>query len=268
MPVYIGTSGWQYKHWRHTFYPEGVAQSRWLEFYAERFQIVELNNSFYMLPKEETFAKWRERTPDDFIFAVKMSRYLTHIKRLKDPQEPVERFFKHASHLGPKLGPVLIQLPPTMQVDANALDETLSLIPKGARVAVEFRHETWWIDEVRAILERHGAALCHADRRDEPVTRLWRTADWAFIRFHEGLGQPHPCYKRATLGRWVERLAETWSPNDDLYVFFNNDPRGCAIRDAIVFADLMGKAGYDVTRVPQRSEIKVGGEEHAAWATS
>ena len=268
MPVYVGTSGWQYKHWRHTFYPEGVAQSRWLEFFAERFQTVELNNSFYALPKEETFAKWAMRTPDDFIMAAKMSRYLTHIKKLQDPEEPVSRFFSRARKLGDKLGPVLLQLPPTLKVDAGALRETLDLMPRDVPVAVEFRHETWWTDEIREILERRGATLCWADRLAKPVTELWRTAGWCFMRFHQGTGSPHPCYRKATLQEWVDRLAETWGPDSDMYVFFNNDPRACALRDAIFFADMCRDAGLDPTRVPRRKEVKVGDIETAAWATS
>ena len=266
MTVYLGTSGWQYAHWRHTFYPPGVAQARWLDFYAERFRIVELNNSFYMLPKPETFAKWRERTPDDFIFAAKMSRFLTHIKKLNDPQEPVERFFKHARYLGPKLGPILLQLPPTLKADPIQLDETLSLMPDDAKVSVEFRHESWWTDEIRDILTKHGAALCLADRGEKPVTHLWRTADWTFLRFHAGFGKPSPCYRKKALARWVDVLANDWPPGHQLYVFFNNDPRACALRDAIVFAGLMREAGYEVTRHPRRSEVRVGDPDTAAWA--
>lgn len=266
MTAYIGTSGWQYRHWRHTFYPQGVAQSRWLEFFAERFQIVELNNSFYSLPKEETFAKWRERTPDDFILAAKMSRYLTHIKKLKEPQEPVARFFSRARALGPKLGPVLLQLPPTLPVDAPALRETLAEMPDGVRVAVEFRHGSWWTDEIRSILEEFGAANCLADRGAKPVTRLWRTTDWTFVRFHAGLASPQPCYRKKILEEWVDRIARRWKKHEDVYVFFNNDPRACALRDAIVFAKLMEEAGFETTRVPKRSDVTVGDIDSAAWA--
>jgi uncharacterized protein YecE (DUF72 family) len=266
--LYLGTSGWQYRHWRNTFYPQGGAQSRWLEFYAERFQIVELNNSFYRLPPYETFVKWRERTPDDFIFAAKMSRFLTHIKKLKDPTEPVERFFRHAAGLGPKLGPVLIQLPPTLRADLGALEETLSLIPDGKRVAVEFRHDSWFTEGCRAVLEKYGAANCMADRLARPWTPTWRTADWTFLRFHEGTGRPHPCYKRKTMEPWVEMLAERWGIESDAYVFFNNDPRACALRDVTWFGELAENAGFQVTRVPKRSEIRVGDDETAAWATS
>ena len=266
MTAYIGTSGWQYRHWRHTFYPKGVAQKNWLEFFCERFQIVELNNSFYSLPKEETFAKWRERTPDDFIMAAKMSRYLTHIKKLQEPQEPIERFFSRARALGDKLGPVLLQLPPTLKADPVALDETLSLMPDDVRTVVEFRHGSWWTDEIRSLLEKHNAANCLADRGAKPVTELWKTTDWTFVRFHAGLASPQPCYRKKTLEEWVERLQEQWTPNDDIYVFFNNDPRACALRDAIWFKGLIEEAGWTATRVPKRSEVTVGDIDSAAWA--
>jgi len=264
--AYIGTSGWQYRHWRYTFYPKGVAQKNWLEFFCERFQIVELNNSFYSLPKAETFEKWRLRTPDDFIMAAKMSRYLTHIKKLQEPEEPIERFFSRARFLGKKLGPVLLQLPPTLKADPDALDHCLSLMPKHVRTVVEFRHESWWTDEIRSILEKHNAANCLADRGAKPVTELWKTTDWTFVRFHAGLASPQPCYRKKTLEEWVERLREQWGPGDDVYIFFNNDPRACALRDAIWFAELMEKAGWETTRVPKRSDVTVGDIDSAAWA--
>ncbi len=256
MTVYVGTSGWQYRHWRDTFYPKGVAQSRWLEFFVERFQTVELNNSFYHLPKEETFAKWRERTPDDFILAAKMIRYLTHIKKLKEPQEPVARFMKHARHLGPKLGPILIQLPPTLRVDLPALEETLDEFPAGVRVAVEFRHDSWYTEQTRSLLEAKGAAFCLADspRRTTPV---WRTTDWGYLRLHEGRGTPNPCYDEEALDEWARRLAEHWSVEDDVYVFFNNDPGGCAVRDVRVFARATTNAGLAPSRVPDAADIQM-----------
>jgi uncharacterized protein YecE (DUF72 family) len=269
LTAFIGTSGWQYRHWRRTFYPEGVAQSRWLEFYAERFQIVELNNSFYRLPPRETFEKWALRTPSDFILAAKMSRYLTHIKKLKEPEEPVARFLEHAAGLGSKLGPVLIQLPPTLQADPSALDDTLGRFPDSVRVAVEFRHDSWWNDEVKSILEAHGAALCLADRHSKPFSALWRTTDWTFLRFHEGEAKPHPCYGRTAIESWVRRLTEGWGPGSDVYVFFNNDPRACALRDARVFAAAARRAGFETTRVPAAGDVTVDTTAWGqAWAKS
>ncbi|MDQ4144424.1 MAG: DUF72 domain-containing protein, partial [Actinomycetota bacterium] len=227
MPVIIGTSGWQYKHWKERFYPKTVPQKSWLEFYAERFQTVESNNAFYMLPKQETFTSWRERTPDDFLMTVKMNRYLTHIKRLKESAEPVERFFTHATNLGSKLGPVLLQLPPNLKADLDSLNETLTNIGNRAPVAVEFRHDTWFSDETRSLLEQHKAALCMADRESRPISPFWDTTPgWTYLRFHVGTAAPWPCYGRTSLRTWARRLADIWGPEADVWVFFNNDPAG------------------------------------------
>lgn len=256
MPVFIGTSGWQYAHWRDRFY-RAVPQKRWLEHYAERFATVESNNAFYRLPERATFRAWAERTPDDFLMAVKVSRYLTHIKRLAGPAEPVERFAGRAQGLGGKLGPVLIQLPPTMRIDLARLSDTLDRFPAAMRVAVEVRHPSWDTDELRALLTDRRVALCLADRRG-PLRPLWRTAPWGYVRFHEGRAHPRPCYGRAALDTWAERIAEHWGAQDDVFVYFNNDPAGCAIRDARLFARSLARAGLRPTRVPRASETPVG----------
>jgi uncharacterized protein YecE (DUF72 family) len=257
MTVWIGTSGWQYAHWRGRFYPADVRQAGWLEYFAERFATVESNNAFYRLPEAETFAGWARRTPDDFVMAVKVSRYLTHIRRLREPAEPVKLFLERTAHLGRKLGPVLLQLPPSLKANPEALDQTLGLFPRSVRVAVEFRHASWFSDEVCDLLRRHGAVLCMADRRG-PVSPLWRTADWTYVRFHEGRAQPRPCYGQRALDSWAARLAEQWSGTEDVYVYFNNDPAGCALRDAVVFARSLERAGLRPTRVPVVGEIRVG----------
>ncbi len=241
----MGTSGWQYKDWRGRLYPSPLPQRLWLERFAESFATVEINNAFYRLPERDTFAAWRDRTPDDFCFAVKMSRYLTHIKRLKDPAEPVERFLSRATALGDKLGPVLLQLPPTLQASVELLDATLALFPPSVRVAVEPRHASWWTDEVREVLVRHRAALSWADRLGRPVTPLWRTTDWAYLRLHEGRAQPWPHYGRTSLGSWVDRL-----PPGETYVYFNNDPGGAAVTDATTMAGIARRRGLSVTRTP------------------
>jgi uncharacterized protein YecE (DUF72 family) len=178
-----------------------------------------------------------------------MSRFLTHLKRLKDPEEPVQRFFAHAGELGHKLGPVLIQLPPNLEIDTVRMADVLKLIPKSVRVAVEFRHESWFTPAVRDLLSTHNAALCLADspRRETP---RWRTADWGFVRFHEGQGRPRPCYSPQSLMRWVEELARLWGPAEDVFAYFNNDARCCAVRDAAVFARHAAEAGFEPTRVP------------------
>lgn len=224
----IGTSGWQYGDWRGRFYPRGVPQREWLRYYAERFPVVEVNSTFYRLPPREAAAQWRAETPDGFLMATKMSRYLTHIRRLSDPQEPVARFFDRLEPLGDRTGPVLVQLAPTMQADVDVLDALLKAFPKGVQVAVEPRHSSWWTDGVRATLEKRKAALCWSDRRGRPVTPLWRTAEWGYLRFHEGLAEPRPRYGEQALRSWLERL----EPLKRAFVFFNNDPGAAAIKDA------------------------------------
>jgi uncharacterized protein YecE (DUF72 family) len=254
MPVLIGTSGWQYRHWRETFYPRGLPQGKWLEFYADRFATVESNAAFYRLPEKKTFEEWADRTPADFVWAVKVSRFLTHIKRLGDPAEPVERFVQRSSGLGRKLGPALLQLPPQLGRDDNRLEGALAAFPAGMRVAVEFRHPSWWAEDVRRILERRRAALCWADRSG-PRTPLWMTTDWAYLRFHHGRARPSSCYGRQALATWAERVADAVSAKADTYVYFNNDGHACALRDAIVFARLCRRAGLDPTRVPAPKDV-------------
>ena len=188
MSVLVGTSGWQYRDWRGTFYPPDVPQRRWLEYYASQFATVENNGTFYRLPPRKTFAGWRERVGDGFVMTVKASRYLTHVRRLRDPAEPVRRLLDAAAGLDDRLGPVLLQLPPDLKAAPRLLDECLGQFPPGIRVAVEPRHESWWTGDVRDVLAARNAPLCWADRKGAAVTPLWRTADWGYLRFHEGDG--------------------------------------------------------------------------------
>jgi len=257
MPLIIGTSGWQYRHWRETFYPRGVAQAKWLEYYAARFATVESNAVFYRLPEAHTFEQWAERTPSDFVMAVKASRYLTHVLRLTEPEDPVELLVERASRLGHKLGPILIQLPPSLHLELERLERTLDAFPDDWRVAVEFRHKSWFTDEVRVALDERNVALCLAYRRG-PVTPLWRTADWTYLRFHIGLSTPRPCYGRASLDSWEERLSSEWQHDEDVYVYFNNDHRACALRDARQFALSGRRHGWTATRIPAADEVTLG----------
>jgi uncharacterized protein YecE (DUF72 family) len=255
--LWVGTSGWQYRHWRGRLYPHRLAAARWLEHYAERFACVEVNATFYRLPRAETFRDWRRRTPDGFLMAVKASRYLTHVRRLREPAAPVALLMERAELLGDRLGPVLLQLPPTMALDLDALDGALRAFPAGVRVAFEPRHRTWMVPEVRRALERRGAAWCLVDR---PGLRapLWRTADWGYLRLHEGRASPHPCYGRGAIDSWARRLAELFRPDEDVFAFLNNDGAGCAPRDARVLALRASAHGLEPTRVPAARETPVG----------
>lgn len=249
MVLRIGTSGYQYRHWRGRFYPVGLPTDRWLSHYANAFDTVELNVTFYRLPAATTFAGWAGTVPDEFVFAVKASRYLTHVRRLRDPGPAVARLLERAEKLGPRLGPVLLQLPPDMRFEPERLAATLAAFPRNVRVSVEPRHPSWFVAECRRMLERHRAALCLTDRGSRPGP-IWRTADWTYLRLHEGRASPRPCYGRDALAGWARRLMEGWGRDADAYVYFNNDGLGCAIRDAAVLGRIARRAGMPTTRTP------------------
>jgi uncharacterized protein YecE (DUF72 family) len=255
--IYVGTSGWQYRSWRGRFYPQRLAQRGWLAHYAAAFRVVEVNNTFYRLPERATFAAWAAQVPDEFRFVVKVSRYLTHMKRLADPEPAVARLLAATAGLGAKQGPFLLQLSPLQAVDAGRLDAALGAFPPDARVAVEYRHDSWAVPEIRRVLERRGAALCLADRRG-PVTPPWRTARWGYVRFHAGSAAPAGCYGPRALAAWARRIVELWPASADVFVFFNNDGHGCAVRDAIVLARALARQGRATTPVPPLAAAPVG----------
>lgn len=250
MPVFVGTSGWQYADWRGGFYPDRLPTRRWFEYLLGQFRTVELNVTFYRLPPRTVFEGWRERSPPDAVIAVKASRYLTHVRRLRDPSEPVARLMERVTGLGDKLGPLLVQLPPDLPVDLDGLDATLAAFPAGTRVAVEPRHPSWWVDEARDLLRSHGAASVWADRREADAGPLWRTAGFGYLRFHQGAGRPSPRYRRARLVSWAERVVAAYDEDTDVFAYFNNDPGGAAVADSAAFAAALRRAGRSVSRVP------------------
>ncbi len=266
MGLWIGTSGWQYAHWRGGLYPRGMGTARWFDRYAEAFSTVELNVTFYRQPKPAVFEGWARRAPDGFLFAVKASRFLTHIRRLRDPRDSVDRLLDGARRLGPHLGPILIQLPPNMPAEPARLAETLDAFPSDVRVSVEPRHESWFSDEVRALLDEREAALCWADRRGPrtPVDPDWATAPWGYVRFHAGRATPRSCYGERSLATWLERIRVAWPGDADVFLYWNNDGNGCAPRDAARFASLARSAGLNVDGVPATSTHRVTQEELAA----
>jgi uncharacterized protein YecE (DUF72 family) len=254
MPLIVGTSGWQYRDWRGVFYPEGLPQRARLRRFAEELPAVEVNNAFYRLPEREVFERWRDETPAGFVFAVKVSRYLTHIRRLRDPAEPVARLTSRAEGLDDRLGPYLMQLPPTLRAAPDELDACLACFPRGSRVAVEPRHDSWWTDEVREVLERRNAALCWADRLGRPATPLWRTSAWGYVRMHEGTASPRPAYGQAALASWLDRIGGAWpltSASADVFVFFNNDRGGAAVRNARTLCRMAQRRGMEVAATPR-----------------
>ena len=248
MTIWIGTSGFIYEHWRRRFYPPSARGSE-LELYARTFDTVELNVTFYRMPPSLTFRSWAARVPEGFLFAVKASRYLTHVRRLKEPRPSVELLVERASELGSHLGPILIQLPPDLDLDLAGLEETLDAFPAGIRIAVEPRHPSWFVEEVRGALTERNVALCVADRRG-PITPLWRTADWSYVRFHAGRATPRSCYSPKELEAWSERFEAGWGRDAAGFVYFNNDGNGCALRDASVYARALAGRGVEVASVP------------------
>lgn len=236
MGILVGTSGFDYRDWRGAFYPRFIKGGDRLAFFAEHFGTVELNVTFYRMPAASAFRGWRDAVPPDFRFAVKASRYLTHIRRLEDPRGPVEFLMERVGELGERLGPILLQLPPSLEYDPDRLDATLEAFGPDTRVAVEPRHQSWLVPELCDLLRAHGAAFVLADRR-RPITPLWTTADWTYLRLHEGRATPRPCYGRTALRSWVDRLADLGTTEG--YVYFNNDHRACAVANARAFERML-----------------------------
>jgi len=229
---YIGTSGWHYDHWRNRFYPGKLAKAKWLEFYATRFSTVEVNNTFYRLPSENAFGNWRNSSPSDFAFAVKVSRFITHIKRLKGAEEAVEKFLERARILGDKLGPLLYQLPPGMHRNDETLEEFLSILPRGRKHVFEFRHQSWLEKEVFQILHKYNAGFCVFDMPSKSCP-LIATADFAYVRFHGSSRLYSSCYSDEELADWAKKLASLAADLKTVYIYFNNDIEGFAVSNAI-----------------------------------
>jgi len=238
----VGCSGWNYKSWKGPFYPPGLAASKWLPYYAERFDTVEINNTFYRLPEAQTFASWRRHVPPSFLFAVKASRFLTHMKRLRDPEEPIERLFSRARELGPCLGPVLYQLPGNLHLDLPLLDAFLGALPRRIQHVVEFRHRSWYGDATFDCLERHGASLCLHDKEGSEITEPF-VGRCVYVRFHGTSGRYHGSYSDRTLSDWAKRLVARWRDGADVYAYFNNDPDAVATQNAATLLRLSATAG-------------------------
>lgn len=239
--VRIGCSGWQYRHWKGDFYPADLPQQHWLEFYAQRFDTVEVNNSFYRLPSADAFAAWQRRAPMGFRFAVKASRYLTHLRKLRDPADALALFWSRAARLGDRLGPVLYQLPPRWHRDLDRLRVFLETLPADRAQAVEFRDATWYDPSVFALLREHDVTLCLHDMRGStaPVERI---GPFAYMRFHGSTGGYGGRYAEETLRTWADRLVE-WSAADvPCWVYFNNDVGGHAPRDATRLREMVYSA--------------------------
>jgi uncharacterized protein YecE (DUF72 family) len=230
--VRIGCSGWNYPHWRELFYPRALPESRWLEHYARTFDTVEVNSTFYRLPTRKSAAAWASATPDGFVFSVKGSRYLTHVKRLRELAWRVGRLLEPLEPLSEagKLGPVLWQLPETFHRDDERLAAALEALPPG-RHCFEFRHESWFVPEIEELLRSHDAALVIGDHRQRRFQTRTLTTDWTYLRFHYGRARDG-AYGEAALRNWSERL-DDWRRSADVYAYFNDDWNGHALREAV-----------------------------------
>lgn len=228
---YIGTSGWHYEHWQGLFYPEKLPKSKWLEFYVGHFNTVEVNNSFYRLPSETAFIHWREAVPTYFNYAIKANRFITHIKRLRNSEVPLENFVSRARLLENKLGAILYQLPPQMKRDDKTLEAFLTLLTPECHHVFEFRHKSWIQDSVFNLLQRHGAGFCIFDMPGFACP-LVATSNFAYIRFHGTQGLYSSCYSEEELSRWSQGIIQLGKNLKEVYIYFNNDAEAHAVINA------------------------------------
>ncbi len=246
--IRIGTSGYHYKHWRGPFYPPKIPPDKMLDFYSQQFNTVELNNSFYRLPTETAFDNWRHSTPGDFVFAVKASRFVTHQKKLKDPENALQNLLPRASRLSAKLGPILFQLPPKWQVNPERLEALLEALPRDLRYTFEFRDPTWIRPEIDKLLARFGAAFCIYELAGyhSPLTV---TADFAYVRLHgPGLGKYQELYSTDRLRRWSKQVEEWARDLAAIYIYFDNDQAGYAARNALDLKRLARDTGSRIEK--------------------
>lgn len=237
--AYIGTSGWHYDDWRGRFYPEDAGKSDFLRLYAQTFRAVEINNTFYSLPRHRTLTHWRDTVPEDFVFACKASRFITHMKKLKDPTPSTGKFFAAIAALDGKLGPVLFQLPPNWNVNVDRLCAFLDALPPACRYTFEFRDDSWHCKEVYDLLGRHNAALCIYNM-GATVSPVEVTADFVYVRLHGPTGRYQGSYEDSALEEWARRVGGWCGQGRDVYCFFDNDQKAYAPRDAARLMDMLG----------------------------
>jgi len=239
MKIRIGTSGWHYRHWKGPFYPLKIRDSEMLPFYLNRFDTVEINNTFYRLPNKNAVKAWRQHSPEGFLFAVKGSRFITHMKKLSDPAEPIKYFYDNVKLLGPKLGPIVFQLPPKWKCNIERLEAFLNELPKEPKYSFEFRDKSWLCSEVYQLLEKHNAALCIYDLKgfESP---LEITADFTYIRLHGPSKSAYQgCYDKKALNKWASRI-KTWKGRlAAVYIYFDNDQMGYAANNAILLKEMI-----------------------------
>jgi uncharacterized protein YecE (DUF72 family) len=236
--THVGTSGWHYEHWEGPFYPAEIAREDYLAYYARHLPTVEVNNTFYQLPAVETLQRWRATAPEDFVFAVKASRYITHMKKLKDPEEPVTTFMGRIEALGDRLGPILFQLPPNWSFNRERLAAFLAVLPPGHRYTFELRDPDWLNDEAYALLEAHNAALCIYDFKGRQSPRRV-TADFVYVRLHGPHGAYRGSYSDEALAGWAGAFSTWRRQGKDVYCYFDNDEAGYAVQNALTLQAML-----------------------------
>ncbi len=229
--IRIGTSGWYYDHWKERFYPADLPKSKWFEYYARHFDTVEINNTFYHLPKEQSVQRWHELAPKGFLYAVKANRYITHIKKLNDTAEPLQRFFARVALLKNTLAPVLYQLPPSLHMDLSRLGDFIELLAEREKAVFEFRHESWCCDETFELLDKYGAGFCIHDMPGKQSPRIV-TGSVVYIRFHGTTGRYSGSYPKSQLQNWAKWMQEQSRNACVIYAYFNNDAQAHAIKNA------------------------------------
>jgi len=232
MQYYVGTSGWYYKHWKEHFYPSELFNNKWLTYYSDRFSTVELNNSFYRLPPEMAITNWYNSTPSNFSFAVKVSRFITHTKRLRGVAESINKFISRIQLFGTKLGPLLYQLPPMLKRDDSLLKSFLHLLPNDIKHAIEFRHHSWFDDTIFATLGEHKIGFCIYDMPGITCP-LIVTTDFAYVRFHGHTSLYNSNYSNEELRGWARRFVNLAEQIQEMYIYFNNDIEGFSVLNAM-----------------------------------
>lgn len=235
----VGTSGWHYQHWEGPFYPEGVSAGEYLQYYTSEFNTVEINNTFYQLPDEATLLQWRDTVPAGFVFAVKANRYITHMKKLKDPEEPVSNLLDRIGILGETLGPVLFQLPPNWHFDRERLRSFLQALPEGHRYAFELRDPSWLNEQAYQALSEHGAAFCIYDFHGR-MSPKELTSDFVYVRLHGPYDAYRGSYSTESLSGWAGALSTWMRQGKDVYCYFDNDEQGYATQNALELREMVG----------------------------
>jgi uncharacterized protein YecE (DUF72 family) len=251
--IYIGTSGWHYKHWIGTFYPHGTRDFEQLAYYLRFFKSVELNNSFYRLPPPQIFSNWKKAVPSDFVFAVKGSRFISHMKKLNVERESVSIFFKSVTKLKEKLGPILFQLPPKWKLNVERLSNFLRILPKKHRYAFEFRNQTWYNEKVYALLKKYSCSFCIYEL-EHHLSPVITTADFVYVRLHGPGSKYAGSYTAKQLSKWANYCREWQRLGKDVYIYFDNDQLGYAAFNAQTLQKLVSKFSIKRNTITRRKK--------------